>query len=180
MNRRNSPASKVAFAGLLLAMTLLFSWLEGLIPPLPGLSGVRLGLANVVVMYAFFSVGKGTALLLVLLKAGFAVLTRNPIAAALSLTGGLISLLVIFLLWTLSRGRMSYLLISVFGAIAHNMGQLAMASLLMKTNLVFYTLPVLLVAGVVMGAVTGLLLRVVLPLFDRVRGEIKTGDPDKL
>ena len=79
--------------GLLFALSVVLSFLEGTLTPLLGLPpGVKLGLANVVVMYALFFLGRGSAFTLVLLKSFFVLLTRGAMAGALSLGGGLLSL----------------------------------------------------------------------------------------
>lgn len=90
---RNEKTRRVALMGLLFALSVVLSFLEGTLTPLLGLPpGVKLGLANVVVMYALFFLGRGSAFTLVLLKSFFVLLTRGAMAGALSLGGGLLSL----------------------------------------------------------------------------------------
>ena len=106
---RASPARLVAFTGMLFALAMVLAWLESLLAPVLGLPpGVKPGLANVVVMYALFFASPWQALLLVLLKAGFGLLTRGGVAGLLSLAGGLLSLGVMLLptLWARLRGRL--------------------------------------------------------------------------
>ena len=83
---RNEKTRRVALMGLLFALSVVLSFLEGTLTPLLGLPpGVKLGLANVVVMYALFFLGRGSAFTLVLLKSFFVLLTRGAMAGALSL-----------------------------------------------------------------------------------------------
>ena len=75
---RNEKTRRVALMGLLFALSVVLSFLEGTLTPLLGLPpGVKLGLANVVVMYALFFLGRGSAFTLVLLKSYCVLLTRG-------------------------------------------------------------------------------------------------------
>lgn len=169
MDKIKYGARRLAVMGMMLAMIAVLSALEHSLPPIPFLPpNVRLGLSNIITMYAFFFMGPRPALLLTVLKSLFVLLTRGFNAGFLSLCGGLLSVFVILLLVVLSRNRCSYLILSIAGAICHNLGQITGASFLLGTPLVLYYLPVSLVFGVLAGAVTGALLRAVMPLFDRI------------
>ncbi|MDL2219291.1 Gx transporter family protein [Ruminococcaceae bacterium OttesenSCG-928-O06] len=163
---QNRPARRVALTGMLFALALLFSYLESFLTPLLGLPpGVKIGLANTVVLYALLFLPRRYALLLVLLKAGFAFITRGAVAAALSAAGGLLSLVVMVLL-LLPKKKVGLLVLSVAGALFHNMGQLVVVRVLFGHFSLYYA-PVLVVSGVVMGCLTGLLLRALLPALQR-------------
>ena len=165
---RSDAAKRVALTGMLFALAIVLSFAESALTPLLGLPpGVKLGLANVVVMYALFFSSRRQALALVVLKAGFGFLTRGATAGILSLCGGLVSFLLMVLLMLPAR-RPSVLLISVAGALGHNMGQLAAIRVLMGAGSLYYA-PVLVISGVVMGALTATSLRVLLPAFSRIR-----------
>lgn len=169
---RNHRVKKIAYMGLMLALVMVLSLLEHMIPPLPMLPpGVNLGLSNIVTMYCVFFLGAGWAFGIAALKSVFVMLLRGVVAGCLSLCGGLLSLVVIVVLLRLFGARISYVAVSICGAVSHNLGQIAMASILLATGFVFYYLPVLVVSGVVMGTVTGLTLSVLLPVFHRVFGK---------
>ena len=159
-----SKARRIALAGLFLALTLTLSYLEHLIPALPFLPpGVKLGPSNIIVMYCLFAAGAPSAFLLAILKSIFVLLTRGMVSGLLSACGGLSALLGMVLLLRLFRLRISYTALSVAGAILHNLGQLAGASLLVSRSFLYYYIPVLLISGLAMGLITGTLLRVVMP-----------------
>lgn len=159
---RNELARRVALTGMLFALAIALSFFESLITPLLALPpGIKLGLANIVVMYALCFLSWKPALLLVVLKAGFALLVRGGMAGLLSLSGGLLSLLVMVLLM-LPKNRVSILIVSIAGAVCHNLAQLVLVALLMGRYALYYG-PVLVVAGVVVGLITSLLLRALLP-----------------
>ena len=149
---RNRKVKRLALMGLLFALAMALSFLESLLPALPMLPpGIRLGLSNIVTMYALF-----------------VLLTRGAVAAAMSASGGVASVTVMLLLSLLPGIRRQYLLLSVFGGAAHNVGQLIAARFIISNQYVWYYLPVLLAAGLLMGAITGMALRVVMPYLDRL------------
>lgn len=160
----NKKTKKIVFLGIMLAMIITLTALEHMLPPIPLLPpNVRLGLSNIVTMYCVFFVGRVSAVTLNVLKSLFVLLTRGIVAGVLSLCGGLLSILLIILLASVFREKISYAAVSVAGAIAHNIGQYAAVSVILAAPFVYY-LPVLLVSGVVMGLLTGTMLRALLPV----------------
>lgn len=158
-------AGRAALTGLLGALALVFSLLEGMLPPLPGMPpGARLGLSNIVTMYAAGSLGLPLALGLCVLKAGFALLTRGGVAGLMSICGGLASTALMWFL--LKKTGISLGLAAVFGALAHNLAQLIAAKFIIDAVLLFY-LPPLLIFGVLTGLLTGTALKLLLPLLER-------------
>lgn len=165
----------IALLGLLFGLALILSFLEGLIPPIPVLPpGVKLGLSNLITMYCLLYLGAGQAYLLATLKAGFALITRGAVAGLLSGCGGILSVTIMLLLMKPKRFSISVFLLSVCGAMSHNLGQLIAVSGIIGGGAAFSYLPILLIAGVLMGTVTGLVLRVVLPAVDRLNHVIQT------
>ena len=170
---RNRKTKNVALSGLLFALALALSFIESTIAPLLGLMpGIKIGLANVVVMYALFFMGTRQALLLVVLKAFFVFLTRGAVAGFLSLSGGLLSLFIMVLLQHLPV-KPTYFILSVCGAVFHNMGQLIAASLVLSSAFALGYAPVLLISGLVMGAVTSLSLKAVLPALQKLEYSVQ-------
>lgn len=159
----------IALMGLLFALSLVLTYVEYLIP-LPAVlpPGVKLGLSNIVTMYCLFFLGRRSTFTIVFLKSGFVFLIRGFTAFLMSLSGGILSTLVMMLLLMLSSANLSYVVISIAGAITHNIGQIIIASFLMGTWLVIAYLPILLVSGVIMGSITGALLKIVMPAFNAV------------
>ncbi len=160
---------KVALMGLMLALIFILGMVENMLPPIPFLPpSIKLGLANVVSMYCIFFIGRKEALLLTIMKSGFVFTTRGAIAGTLSLTGGLLSLAVMIGAIYLSRNSLSYISYSILGAVFHNIGQITAFSLFMKNWYMIYYLPVLLIFGLIMGIVTGKLLKIIMPHFHRI------------
>mgnify|MGYP000723202115 CR=1 FL=1 len=150
---RSQKARETAWTGMLFALAIALSYLESLVSPLLGLMpAIKLGLSNIVVMYALLFLRTRTALLLVVLKALFAFLTRGATAGFLSLCGGALSLAVMLVLLQLP---VSGYIFCAGSALAHNLGQLAVAIAVIGTTAIGYYLPVLLISGVITGAFTG-------------------------
>lgn len=167
------PAVRVARTGLLFALALVLSLLEGLVAlPIP-VPGIRLGLSNVVVMYCVFLAGPGQAYLLGALKAMFVLLTRGASGAFLSLCGGLCSITAMLLVLRLCKGKNAYTPVSVAGAVAHNAGQILGAVLLLpEATVLWYYFPVLTAVGILVGTLTAVLLRAILPALRKIREQV--------
>ena len=117
---RSQKARETAWTGMLFALAIALSYLESLVSPLLGLMpAIKLGLSNIVVMYALLFLRTRTALLLVVLKALFAFLTRGATAGFLSLCGGALSLAVMLVLLQLP---VSGYIFCAGSALAHNLG----------------------------------------------------------
>ena len=156
--------------GMLLCLAIVLSFVEGMIPPLPALPpGVKLGLSHLVVIYCLFFLNGKSACGVSLLKSLFVLLTRGVSAGFLSLCGGLLSVVVMAI--AIRPQKLSYLILSILGAVSHNIGQIVAASLLFKSATVFYYLPVLIVSGVLMGTLTAVLMKALLPALKRISGK---------
>jgi len=155
----------------MLALILILTMLENMLPPFPMLPPQfgRIGLSNVIIMYLIFFLGKKEAVAMAVIKALFSVLTRGPIAGLLSLAGGLLAVVMIcFLLWVFKHS-ISYVALSIAGAIGHNVGQLLTACVIMQNwNLFVFYFPVLLISGVIFGTITGVFLQVIMPVFNKI------------
>lgn len=159
---------RMVLTGVLFAVVLVLAVVENQIQiPVP-VPGVKLGLSNIVVMYSLFFLQKREALLLAVLKSLFVFATRGIVAAFLSLCGGLLSILVMILCLVIFKDKISYLMISIFGAVFHNVGQILAVSLIYTMVSLLPFIPVLLISGIAAGAATSTLLKVTLPALKRL------------
>lgn len=146
--------NRVAYFGVFTALALIFSYVESLIPIQLGIPGVKLGLANLIIVIALYKMRLSEVFLLSIVRillSGF--LFGNYFSILYSLAGGLLSLVVMALLK--KTGDFSVMGISMAGGVSHNVGQLVVAMLVVETFSVGYYLPVLLVAGLVTGFLIG-------------------------
>ena len=160
---------KIAFLGIMLAIMLILVVVErALVTVMPPQFG-GIGLSNIIIMYLLFFIGKKEAITMAILKSVFNFLIRGPIASLLSLSGGLLSVFVILAFRGIFKDRASFVALSISGAVAHNLGQLVVACLIMQNWRLFYAFfPFLLIAGAIFGTVTGISLKVLMPIFDRI------------
>ena len=146
--------SKVAYFGVFTALALIFSYVETLIPFQIGIPGVKLGLANLIIVIALYKMNlKETYLLSVtrIILSGF--IFGNLFSIIYSLSGGLLSLSA--MAFFKKQGGFSVMGISIVGGVMHNVGQLLVAMVIVETFSIIYYIPVLLIAGVITGLVIG-------------------------
>lgn len=166
---KNHYAAKTAFLGLMFSLALVLNILEGMIPPIASLPpGVKLGLSNIVTMMCVILFKKSYAFVIAGLKGVFVMLSRGAVAGALSLCGGLCSVLVMVMIIKLTKNKSSYLLLSISGAIAHNLAQILIASLILQTSFIYY-LPVLVISGIAAGIITSAILRLLMPYIKNIK-----------
>ncbi len=164
---QTAQIQRMALMGMLFAATLVLTALENQLQiPVP-VPGVKLGLSNIVVMYSLFFLKKRDAFLLAVMKALFVFLTRGAIAAVLSLCGGLLSILVMVIFQYLFKDKISYLMVSILGAVFHNIGQIIAVSILYTGLFLWSYTPVLLISGIAAGAATSTLLKITLPALQK-------------
>ena len=153
---RKIMAKKTALLGMLVALAFVLSYIETLIPVNLGIPGAKLGLANLVVMVALYTLGTKEAFGLSMVRILLTGLTFSSMAAMLySFAGGLFSFAVMALMK--KTKKLSVTGVSVLGGIAHNAGQIFVAMWILDTATLIYYLPVLAITGVASGTVIGLL-----------------------
>lgn len=156
--QNNAQTKRVIQYGLMISLALALSVIEkwfplGLIVPFPG---IKLGLANVVTMFALIYFGVRAAFLVTVIRCFLGAIFYGGITAlALSLSGGLLALLLMAILKPGYKRLFSLNGISVAGAAAHNVGQVAMAAFLLGNAGVYAYLSVLLLTAVITGVLTG-------------------------
>ncbi|MDE6125163.1 MAG: Gx transporter family protein [Eubacterium sp.] len=152
----SNKSKKIALFGLMIALAFVLSYLESLIPISIGIPGIKLGLANLVVVTAIYIFPKRDALIIAVIRIILSGLTFGGVSTMLfSLAGGLLSFLVMVLLQ--KTEKMSVIGVSVAGGIFHNAGQIIVAAFVMETARLVYYLPVLVISGVVTGLLIGII-----------------------
>jgi len=163
-----SHTKKIALLGIMLGVVIAITTLEHMfiVPFFP--PHAKPGLANIVVMYSVFTIGRRQAVMLNILKSLFVLITRGAIAGLLSLSGGLFSIIIIITLASIKKKQASYAAVSVAGAVTHNLGQFIVVIFLMSTPALAYYMPVLIVSGIITGLITGTLLKMLIPILKRI------------
>ncbi|MCD8211465.1 MAG: Gx transporter family protein [Oscillospiraceae bacterium] len=172
-------ARRLARDAIMAAIALILFIIELQIPPLTPIPGVKLGLANIVTVCSMFLFGPldTLAILLVRILLG-SIFAGQMISLLYSLAGGLLCYLVMLLLRKILTWRQIWVC-SVIGAVAHNVGQIAVAILITSTPLLITYLPVLLVSGMIAGLITGIIAQLLTPRLAKPLG-IKMEDRKKI
>lgn len=146
--------NRVAFFGVFVALALIFSYVESLIPLQVGIPGAKLGLANLIIVIVLYKTDFKEAFLLSVTRvilSGF--IFGNLASIIYSLAGGIISLCVMAFLKR--RNSFSLYGISIAGGVSHNIAQLCVAMIVLHTKSLVYYLALLLLAGLMTGFVIG-------------------------
>ncbi len=141
---------------MFIAVSLVLGYVEFLLPNFIPIPGIKLGLANIPVIYALFKLKLPHALLIsfariLILSLAFG----NIFYFCFSIAGALFSILTMLLLQKTKLFTITG--VSIGGGVAHNLGQICIAALLFKTPGLFYYFPFLLIAGIIAGIIIGLL-----------------------
>ncbi len=146
---------KTAYLGLFLALALICSYVESLIPFSVGIPGVKLGLANIVVILMLYETQARFALLISILRIVLAgLLFGNLFSILYSLAGGLLSFLCMALLK--QTGKFRIISVSAVGGITHNLGQILLAAVIVENKNLLCYFPLLLLAGIATGILIGI------------------------
>ena len=154
--RRNNrfDVKRTALCGLLTAMMLVLGFIESMIPVAAGVPGIKLGLSNGVLMFALYMLDAPTAFVLMIVKVVLSGLMFGGVSAMLyAMAGGVLSMITMILLKKL---KFHILVVSMFGAVMHNVGQVLMAILIVNTPQLVYYMAILMLVGLGTGAVTGI------------------------
>ena len=145
---------RVAYSGLLLATMLVLGYVESLLPAVAGVPGIKLGLSNSVLIFAVYMLNLPTAWTLMVLKVLLSGLLFGGFNTILyAMAGGALSMLFMSIL---SRVKGIHpVTVSMVGGVMHNIGQVAVAMLLLHTRQLLYYMAVLIFVGMACGALTG-------------------------
>lgn len=145
---------RIALCGILLSMMLVLGYVEHLIPVAAGVPGIKLGLSNGVLIFAVYMLGIPTAFLLMVLKVLLSGFLFGGVSAMMyAFAGGLLSVAAMS---GLSKVKgLHPVTVSMVGGVMHNVGQITLAMLILKTSGLMGYMAVLMIAGLVSGALTG-------------------------
>ena len=134
---------------------MVLSYIESRIPAFVAIPGIKVGLANIAVIFTLYKLGVKEAITVSVIRVILvSMLFGNPVSLIYSISGAILSLLIMVLLKKLTP--LSAVAVSVTGGVMHNVGQIAAASFMLSTNVVLYYLPFLLVSGTIAGIVVGM------------------------
>lgn len=157
----------VATLGLCVALAMIMSYIESLFPLNFAVPGIKMGLANIVIIFLLYRMGFGAACVVSLIRVFLvSLLFGNVMMMAYSIAGAVLSLGLMLLLK--KSGKFSVVGVSIAGGVAHNAGQIIMAIILLGAKQIAYYLPVLAVTGTVTGVLIGIAASIVIKRVKRI------------
>ena len=161
--RLSLSAGRIALLAMLLCCALVAGYMERSIPFDLFLPGVKLGLSNVVILFALYQIKPYEVFILAVLKSFLtSVFMASFTAFAYSICGTLLSFSAMAAILKINRDFLSPVGVSVVGAICHNIGQIIAASFILGSFLVVAYLPILLISGVIAGIFVGIIVRLLI------------------
>ena len=146
---------KLTQLSLAISFALILSFIESRIPAFVAIPGVKVGLANIAIIFMLYKFGVKEAIVVSLIRVVLvSMLFGTPVSMFYSICGAVLSLTVMIILKKLTP--LKEVAVSVTGGVMHNVGQIAAASIILETNVVTYYLPFLLVSGTIAGIVVGI------------------------
>lgn len=146
----------LALSAVMIALAMVLSYVENLIPFFVAVPGVKVGLANIVIMFVLYKVGTKNAFVISLFRVILSSLLFGTVLSFLySVSGAIVSLTVMVMLK--KTKLFSPVAVSVTGAVIHNLAQILVASLIVGTDVLKYYVPVLILSGVATGIVIGII-----------------------
>lgn len=151
----NNKTKKLTTLAMIVSLALILSFIESRIPAFVAIPGVKVGLANIAVIFTLYKLGEKEAILISAVRILLvSVLFGNAVSLIYSLAGAVLSFVAMFLLKKFTS--LSEVTVSVAGGVMHNVGQIATASIMLSTNVVVYYLPFLILSGTIAGVAVGI------------------------
>lgn len=146
---------KLAALAVTVALAMVLSFLESRIPAFVAIPGIKVGLANIAVIFTLYKFGtRDAAVVSVIRVLLVSLLFGTTVSLWYSLAGATLSFVLMLILKKLTP--LSVVTVSVVGGISHNVAQIGVACLLLETNVITYYLPFLLLSGVIAGIAVGI------------------------
>ena len=145
----------ITFMAMMITLALILSYFETLIPAIP-IPGAKIGLPNLVTLLVLCTLGFFDALVILIIRTTIiSVLFTSVLSLAYSLSGGILSLIVMYLVIRIFKDRVSIVATSVIGATMHSVGQVLCAMLIVESLSIATLLPILILISIIAGLIIG-------------------------
>ena len=146
---------KLTTLAITISFAMVLSYIESRIPAFVAIPGIKVGLANIAVIFTLYKFGIKEAITVSVIRVLLvSMLFGSPVSLIYSISGAILSLITMIILKKLTP--LTSVAVSVSGGVMHNIGQIAAASFMLSTNVVVYYLPFLLLSGTIAGIVVGI------------------------
>ena len=147
---------KLTFMSMLLVLAIIIFTVESQLPPLAPIPGIKLGLANVINLMALYMLGRRESFIILVLRIVLSsIFAGNFTGFMYSISGGIMCFLFMSVMSLFIKENRMWV-VSVFGAIGHNIGQIVIACFIMGTFQIIWYLPILMISGIITGTFTGI------------------------
>lgn len=154
MKNGKKLSNKIALISVFTALALIFSYIEAILPFNFGIPGVKLGIANIVIVVALYQLGIKEAIGISIIRVIIiGLLFGNALSLIYSLSGAALSIIVMIISKKL---KLSVIGVSAMGGVFHNTGQLIAAAIMLQSEALVYYFPVLLISGLITGILIGI------------------------
>lgn len=155
MDKKRVSTKRISGIGLMIALAFVLSYIESMIPINIGIPGIKAGFSNIVVIFALYVYGAVVAFGIAIVRIILVGLTFGSFASLMySFAGGILSFAVMYILKKIDIFSVNG--VSVAGGVSHNIGQIIVAIVVLKTKLLVYYLPALIISGTIAGIVVGM------------------------
>lgn len=169
-NNKNFSVKKLTQLSVLITIAVIIFVLEMQLPPLTPIPGIKMGLSNIITLVVMILFSRKDAFIVLMSRIIISSIFAGQMTAFIySIAGGLVSFCFMSL-FTLFINKDKIWIISIFSAIGHNIGQIAVAILITSTWRIIFYLPILLISGIISGAFTGITAQL---LLKKIQGAIK-------
>ncbi|MDK2867499.1 MAG: hypothetical protein PWP51_1182 [Clostridiales bacterium] len=170
MNTNYTKTRMLVLISVLVAQGMILGFIEKMLPVPFIVPGAKLGLANIVTLTAIYLLSFRQSFSVVVLRVLLSAVTFGSLSSFLySLSGGIFSLLVMALLFKVLGDRINLITVSIAGAVAHNLGQLMVASIILETPYILTYLPILMIVAIPTGIFVGIVARFLITYLKRTR-----------
>lgn len=153
--KNNISIKKIALIAIFITLSLILSYVDSLIPINIMVPGIKIGLANLIIIYSLYMLGIKEAIFISIIRVVISsILFGSILTFVYSLTGAIVSLLIMVILKSFTS--LTVITISIIGGVMHNMTQIIVAIILMNTKEIVYYLPILILTGVISGMMIGI------------------------
>ena len=155
MRGTTNKTKKLTTLALTISFAIVLSYIESKIPPFVAIPGIKVGLANIAVIFTLYKFGVKEAITVSFIRVLLvSMMFGTGVSLIYSISGAVLSLLVMIILKKLTP--LKEVAVSVCGGVMHNVGQIAAASFMLSTNVVVYYLPFLILSGTIAGIAVGI------------------------
>ncbi len=153
--KNNISIKKIALIAIFITLSLILSYVDSLIPINIMVPGIKIGLANLIIIYSLYMLGIKEAIFISIIRVVISsILFGSILTFVYSLTGAIVSLLIMVILKSFTS--LTVITTSIAGGVMHNMTQIIVAIILMNTKEIVYYLPILILTGVISGMMIGI------------------------